>query len=283
MRKFGWILVLAALGAASGCGGGGSSSFATLGSSSGTTSSSGASSGASSGGATTYRLGNGSGSGFTNGVIGVTPTTPLSAGGTASLSATIVDETGTLYTANSVTVTFNSPCLAQGLATITASGNSTAGTNPGTVVTTNGNATATYVAKGCSPSDVVTATATVGTTNLTATATITIAAATVGSIEFVSATPATIGLKGRRHHHLACYSHLRQRRHRADGGQFRHAAHLSACDRDHRLAVPEHAVQPADRHDRSAFVQRVLDRGRRGHLWERRQQAGLSERRGLQH
>jgi hypothetical protein len=191
MRKFGWILVFAALGAATGCGGGGSSSFASLGSSSGTTSS-----GASSGGTTTYSMGNGSGSAFHSGVIGVSPTTPLSAGGTASLSATIVDQTGTLYTANSVTVTFNSPCVSQGLATITASGTSTAGSAAGEVVTTSGNANATYVAKGCSPSDVVTATATVGSSSLTATATITIGASTIGSIQFVSATPTTIGLKG---------------------------------------------------------------------------------------
>jgi hypothetical protein len=192
MRKFGWVLVLAALGAASGCGGGGTGSFATLGSSSGTTGSSGTSSGS----ATTYSMGNGSGSAFHSGVIGVSPSTPLAAGGTASLSATVVDQTGTLYTANSVTVTFNSPCVSQGLATITASGTSTAGTSAGTVVTTSGNATATYVAKGCSPSDVVTATATVGSSNLTATATITIGASTIGSIQFVSATPESIGLKG---------------------------------------------------------------------------------------
>jgi len=192
MRKFGWILVLAALGAASGCGGGGSSSFASLGSSTSSGSST-----ASSGSTTeTYSMGNGSGSAFHSGVIGVTPSSTLSAGGTASLSATVVDQTGTLYTANAVTVSFNSSCVSQGLATITASGTSTAGTAAGTVVTTSGNATATYVATGCSPSDVVTATATVGGTNLTATATITIAAATVGSIQFVSATPTSIGLKG---------------------------------------------------------------------------------------
>jgi len=192
MRKFGSILVLAALGAASGCGGGGSSSFASLGSST----SSGSSTASSGSSTSTYSMGNGSGSAFHSGVIGVTPSTTLSAGGTASLSATVVDQTGTLYTANSITVTFNSSCVSQGLATITASGTSTAGSSPGTVMTTSGNATATYVATGCSPSDVVTATATVGGSNLTATATITIAAATVGSIQFVSATPTTIGLKG---------------------------------------------------------------------------------------
>ena len=45
-------------------------------------------------------------------------------------------------------------------------------------------------------SDVISATATVGTQSLTATGTITVAAAAIGSMQFVSATPATIGLKG---------------------------------------------------------------------------------------
>jgi hypothetical protein len=79
---------------------------------------------------------------------------------------------------------------------IAASAPSTAGTIADTIVTTSGNATATYTAKGCSPSDVITATALVGTTGLSATGTITVASATVGSIQFVSATPSTIGLKG---------------------------------------------------------------------------------------
>jgi hypothetical protein len=141
-------------------------------------------------------MGNGSGSSFQNGAIGGLPSTSLSAGGTASLSVTIVDQAGTLYTANPVTVTFNSTCVGQGLATITATAPSSAGTSPDTVVTSNGNATATYVAMGCSGADVITATAIVGTTNLTATGTVTVAAAAVGSIQFKSATPATIGLKG---------------------------------------------------------------------------------------
>jgi len=63
-------------------------------------------------------------------------------------------------------------------------------------VTTGGNATGTYTATGCSGADNITASALVGTESLSATATITIAASTVGSIQFVSATPATIGLKG---------------------------------------------------------------------------------------
>ncbi len=195
MRKYGIPVALVAL-ALGGCGGGGSSSFATLGSSSGTTSSGGGSSTSSSGTTTTtYSMGNGSGSSFHAGVIGLSSNS-LSAGGTASLSVTIVNKTGTLYTALPVTVTFNSPCIAQGLATIAAAAPSTAGTTADTVVTTSGNATATYTAKGCSPSDVITATALVASSSLMATGTITVASATVGSIQFVSATPSTIGLKG---------------------------------------------------------------------------------------
>lgn len=195
MRKYGFLAALAALTALalSACGGGSSSSFATTGSSGTSSTSSGASS--SGGSAITYSMGNGSGSTFQSGVISLSSNS-LSAGGTASLSLTIVDQTGTLYTAGPVTVDFNSPCIAQGLAVIAASGTSTAGTTANTVVTTSGSISATYTAKGCSGADVITATALVNTQNLTATATITVAAATVGSIQFVSATPASIGLKG---------------------------------------------------------------------------------------
>jgi hypothetical protein len=189
MRTYGFLAALAVL-ALSACGGGSPSSFANSGTGTG-------SSGASSSGATTttYRIGNGSGTTFANGVVGLSNNS-VSAGGTASLSVTVVDQTGTLYTAAPVTVTFNSPCVSQGLATITASAPSTVGPTAGTVVTASGNATATYIAKGCSGADVVTATALVGKSALTATTTVTVAAATVGSIQFVSATPTTIGLKG---------------------------------------------------------------------------------------
>ncbi len=116
------------------------------------------------------------GGSFQSGMIGLSSTT-LSAGGTASLDATIVDQTGTLYTGATVTVTFNSPCVAQGLAAIAASGSSTPGPTAGTVTTSTGSISATYTAKGCSGADVITATATVGTKSLTATGTLTVAAA----------------------------------------------------------------------------------------------------------
>jgi hypothetical protein len=64
------------------------------------------------------------------------------------------------------------------------------------VVTTTGSVSATYTAKGCSGTDVITATAAVGTMNLSATGTVTVAPAAIGSIQFESASPVTIGLKG---------------------------------------------------------------------------------------
>jgi hypothetical protein len=171
---------------------------------SGSTTSSGSSSG--SGGTTTgnggtttaapvYSMGSGSGSAFQAGIMGLSSTT-LAAGGTTSLTVTIVDKTGTLYSGTAVTVTFSSSCFSQGLATIVASGTSTPGTAAGQVSTTSGTATATYTAKGCSGPDVITAQALVSSQTLTATGTVTVAAAAIGSIQFVSASPTTIGLKG---------------------------------------------------------------------------------------
>ena len=120
----------------------------------------------------------------------------VSAGGTTSLSVTAVDQTGALYTAAPVIVTFSSSCISQGLAVIAPSGTSTAGTTANSVTSSTGTIDATYTAKGCSGQDVITASATVGSTALTATGTLTVAAATIGSIQFESATPASIGLKG---------------------------------------------------------------------------------------
>jgi hypothetical protein len=192
MRRLSIIAWVTAAAIMASCGGG-STTIGIPSSSTGTTGTSGT--GGTTGTTTTYSMGNGSGSGFQAGMIGVSSTT-LSAGGTTSLDVSIVDQTGTLYTAAPVTVTFNSPCVAQGFATIAASGGSTAGSTPGTVITSTGSVTAIYTAKGCSGADVITASATVGSKALTATGTVTVAAASIGSIQFVSASPVTIGLKG---------------------------------------------------------------------------------------
>jgi hypothetical protein len=136
-------------------------------------------------------LGSGTGSSFESGAIAVS-TKSLSAGGSTSLQVSLVNQAGEPYT-TATSITFNSPCVGQGLATITATGSNPASA---TISTSTGAATATYVATGCSGSDVITATATANSQSLTASATVTVAQAAIGSISFISATPTNITLKG---------------------------------------------------------------------------------------
>jgi hypothetical protein len=133
--------------------------------------------------ATTVQMGYLNGSTFVPGQIGISSTS-LSAGGSASLTAVLQKSDNTLYT-QSATVSFSSPCTAQGLATIT---------QP--AATTTGIASGTYAAKGCSGTDVITATSTLGSTPVSASGTVTVATAAIGSIQFESVTPAIMGLKG---------------------------------------------------------------------------------------
>ncbi len=129
------------------------------------------------------QMGSPAGPGFQASVIGISSTT-LSAGGSASLTVALQQSDGTLYT-QAATITFNSTCAAQGLATITSP-----------VTTSSGVATTTYSAKGCSGSDQITATATVGSNSLSASGAVTVAAAAIGSIVYKSATPTIIALRG---------------------------------------------------------------------------------------
>ncbi|MBM4195851.1 MAG: hypothetical protein FJ197_01950 [Gammaproteobacteria bacterium] len=135
------------------------------------------------GGGGAVQLGSGIPPGFNAGTLDIAATN-LAAGGSTSISASLVADNA-LYTAAQVSVTFSSPCIALGSATITSP-----------VVTATGIAQTNYVANGCSGADVVTATATVDGNTLTATGTITVASAPVGSIQFISATPNKIGLQG---------------------------------------------------------------------------------------
>ena len=144
------------------------------------------------GGTTTVlSLGSGTGASFSSGVIAISNTN-LSAGGSTTLQVALVDQTGALYTAPTA-VTFASACAGQGLASIVGAGSTPASA---TATTSTGTATATYVASGCSGSDVITASATANSQTLSATGTVTVAQAQIGSISFVSATPANITLKG---------------------------------------------------------------------------------------
>lgn len=177
------------------CGSGGSTPFGTPSSSSSSSGSTGTGTTTSS---TNYSMGNGSGSSFQAGAIDISNAS-LSAGGTTTLQVSVVntDNADALYTGGALTVTFSSSCLAAGTATVAASGpNTTAGSTANTFSTNTGEADVTYTAAGCSGSDMVTASSSLNSQNLEASGTITVAAASIGSLQFVSATPTTIGLKG---------------------------------------------------------------------------------------
>ncbi|MEJ0037208.1 MAG: Ig-like domain-containing protein [Gammaproteobacteria bacterium] len=131
------------------------------------------------------QMGKGTGTAFQAGVLEVSNPT-LSAGGSSSISAYLVNSDGTLYT-QAATITFNSPCVASGKAAIQPSANAS---------TTTGIATVTYVAKGCAGNDPISATATVNGQALSSSSQVSVVAAAVGSIVFVSATPTNIALQG---------------------------------------------------------------------------------------
>lgn len=132
------------------------------------------------------RLGSGTGTSFSSGTlaIGIDSGVSLASGGTTSVTAMLVDESGAPYAA-ATDITFTSTCASTGLATLTSP-----------VTTANGAAVSTYQAIGCEGTDTVTATATVGGSNLTATGTILVAESELGSIQFVSALPTSIALRG---------------------------------------------------------------------------------------
>jgi hypothetical protein len=140
--------------------------------------------GGATGGAGAVFMGSGTGAGFVEGAIAISQSN-LQAGGSASLTVTFVDSDNNPV-GDSITVTFTSACAAGGLANIVEA----------SVTTVTGGATSTYSATGCAGSDTITATANVDGTVLTASGTVTVAAATVGSIQFVSANPENIGLLG---------------------------------------------------------------------------------------
>jgi hypothetical protein len=132
---------------------------------------------------TTYTLGNGVGDNFESGKLNIAVTS-LSAGGLTSIIATAADASGNLYQ-DDLDITFSSTCTVNGQATLESP-----------VTAQGGVATTSYEAKGCTGSDTITAYATIEGVTVTATGTITVAAAQLGSMQFVSAEPENIGLKG---------------------------------------------------------------------------------------
>jgi hypothetical protein len=172
------------------CGGGGDggSKFGTGGGSSGG-GSSGDSGGSSGGGATVVKIGNGTGANFVLGKLATTKTT-LQSGSSATISTNLVDGSNAAVT-ESYSIGFTSDCLANGLANLSKNGNSVS-----EVSTSNGLATVNYTPLGCSGTDIVTATTTVGSTVLTATVSLTIEADQVLAVEFVSISQKQISLRG---------------------------------------------------------------------------------------
>ncbi len=129
------------------------------------------------------RIGSGSGSSFVAGVLDI-GLSSLSAGASTGITVDLVDEAGNLYT-TPTDVTFNSECEKTGLAELTSP-----------AFTFAGRASSTYIAKGCSGNDKIIATAVVNGVPLQATGTVNVLPAALGSIQFISATPTNIALKG---------------------------------------------------------------------------------------
>ena len=103
-------------------------------------------------------------------------TNPLSAYGTSSIQVTVTGATAPLN------VSFTSPCATSGKAILTPS------------VTTIGNiATASYRDNGCGNTDIITASLTTG---VSASSTLTVTPPSASSIQYLSATPEVITLKG---------------------------------------------------------------------------------------
>ena len=138
------------------------------------------------------QMGYGSGANFQQGVIGIgIGDGILSAGEKTTLTVNIVSGTGDLVT-ESVTVTFNSRCVAATTAQLLLAD----GTSGSSVTTTNGEATITYAANGCVDDDRITATASYQGNSLSATSTITVGSDTIQTITFESASNSRISLKG---------------------------------------------------------------------------------------
>ncbi|WP_137221411.1 hypothetical protein [Shewanella sp. MEBiC00475] len=127
----------------------------------------------------------GSGTPFVEGVAEIS-TTDLSAGGTATVTVSIQDDSGNVFT-QPVDVNFSSTCATKSPAQAVIS-------SP--VSSSNGIATSTYRAEGCVGEDQINVTADAGGISLSAVGTINVLQADVGSIVFVSAVPENISILG---------------------------------------------------------------------------------------
>lgn len=135
---------------------------------------------------TTIDMGNGTGTGFTPDVIDLGGVTNLSAGGQLTATVNIVETSNNnqAYTPPA-SVTFTSTCMQSNTASMDSP-----------VSTVNGKASSTYTAQGCSITDTITATTSIGGNTYTAIANVTVTPPTVGRIKFESASHRVIAIKG---------------------------------------------------------------------------------------
>lgn len=120
---------------------------------------------------------------FIENAIYIEPQSTLAAGGNAQFSVVVLDSSGNRV-ATAEEVRFNSGCIAAGLATI----------NPVVPTTVNGEASTLYTAQGCAGTDEITASLVGAGTQ--AFGTISIASRQTNAVNFVSAEPLLIVLRG---------------------------------------------------------------------------------------
>jgi hypothetical protein len=136
-------------------------------------------------GATNLSLGK-AGAPFTDGQLAIgIGASSLSPGGTTQITALVWDNAANAAYGQPINVSFSSPCISSGAATISSP-----------VQTVNGTASTTYKNVSCQGSDQVTASIAVGGGAKTANGSITFANLTANNISFVAANPAYINLAG---------------------------------------------------------------------------------------
>lgn len=122
---------------------------------------------------------------FNEGTIASSVSDVISAGENTTFTIALQDQNNQAFTGDA-NIFFNSPCISNGLAEIT----------PAIATNNGGTASVEYTARGCDGTDTVTATTVAADNTLTASTTLTTDQPPLGTIQFISATPQIIGLKG---------------------------------------------------------------------------------------
>ncbi|MEZ9369059.1 beta strand repeat-containing protein [Shewanella sp. 10N.286.51.B2] len=109
----------------------------------------------------------------------------IPAGGSTVIEVTVLDSVGAIETSQPFTLEFSSQCMSAGNAVIDSP-----------VVTNAGKGFATYRSINCQGTDTITVSAITGASTVTATTDVMIDAITVGAIQFISASPTKLAIKG---------------------------------------------------------------------------------------